>query len=65
MLIKSRPWGTNPDGTSMSQEDLEAMPIGYLRRFNIKIENQKINIGIVKISSEDDTGSYIWLNELS
>lgn len=52
---KVPPWGTNPDGTSMSQEDLEAMPIGYLRRFNIKIENQKINIGVVKISSEDDT----------
>lgn len=52
---KVPPWGTNPDGTSMSQEDLESMPIGYLRRFNVKIENQKINIGIIKISSEDDT----------
>ena len=53
-LNRVPPWGTNPDGTSMSQEELESMPIGYLRRFNIKIENQKLNIGIIKISSEED-----------
>lgn len=51
---KVPPWGTNADGTSMSQEDLESMPIGYLRRFNIKIESQKLNIGVVKISSKED-----------
>lgn len=54
-VAKVPPWGANADGSSMSQEDLESMPIGYLRRFNIKIENQKLNIGVIKISSEEDT----------
>jgi hypothetical protein len=52
---KMPPWGTNPDGSSMTQAELESMPIGYLRRFSVKIESQKLNIGVVKISSKEDS----------
>lgn len=51
---KVPPWGTHANGDSFDQQELESMPIGYLRRFSIKIENQKLNIGIVKVSSSDD-----------
>ena len=51
---KVPPWGTNADGSLLSEEELENMPALSTKRFSIRIEGQHVNIGIVKISSTDD-----------
>lgn len=48
------PWGTNLDGTLLDADALNNLDPIELRRFNVRIEGQHVNIGVIKISSKDD-----------
>ena len=59
---KVPPWGAKPDGSVLSTEEFESMPIGMLKRFNVRIEGQMLNIGIVKINGESPDVVHSLLN---
>lgn len=48
------PWGAASDGGLLDEEGFNNLPARELKRFNIRIEGQHVNIGIIKISSKED-----------
>lgn len=48
------PWGAASGGGLLDAEGLNNMSPRELKRFNVRIEGQHVNIGVIKISSAED-----------
>jgi len=48
------PWGAGSDGSILDEAGLNALKPKELKRFNVRIEGQHVNIAVIKISSETD-----------
>ena len=48
------PWGAASGGGLLDADGLNAMSPRELKRFNVRIEGQHVNIGVIKVSSQED-----------